>query len=263
MKTSRKLLALALAALLSFVPSAWRALGQEASPAGPQTIVEVRVEGNQAMSTNAVLALIRTRMGQTYDEKAVNDDQRRLTQSGRFNNAVAVKAQTDKGVIVTFTVTERPLISGLKFRGNANLKDKDLRPELTFGPNDPLDANRIELGRLAIQDKYKSKGYYFASVLIDPDALRQQNQVIYDIVEGPRVSVSHIRFQGNHAYGNLGLRLKIKTSSAFWPFTVGRMDEREMADDVATLRTFYRQEGYLDAEVTRDVKFARTARRPR
>lgn len=242
-------------AALAGLPTAWPAVAQEPPPAAPQTIIEVRVEGNEQMSDNAVLALVKTRAGQTYDEEVVKADERALLRTGRFSNVVVIRAETDQGVIVTFTVSERQLVSFLEFEGNLAFKADALQKELPFGVNDPLELGRIQRGRMAIADKYKEAGYYFVEVRIDEEAL-QRRQVVYEIVEGPRVTVKSVAFEGSAAFPSMRLRQLVRTSRAWWPFTRGQIDSQQLDRDVVNLRAFYREEGYLDAEVGRRLDFS-------
>ncbi len=235
----------------------WLAVKAADEPAGPTTIVEVRVAGNLQMSDGSILAMLKSRVGQPYSEDVARDDQRRMLQTGKFENVVIVKTQTDKGVLVVFTVKERRAVKALLFRGNKHFSAKALRKELAFGAGDALDLSRIARGREAIDTLYKDAGFYFAAVSIDPEALNLRQQVIYRIVQGPRVFVDTIRFRfvKGKSFGSWTLLRKVKTSRGWWILTWGELDPQQLARDVAELRNFYRGEGYLEAEVARKLTF--------
>jgi len=234
-------------------------LAQEAPPSSPsQTIVEVRVQGNRRMTDEAVLAPVKTRVGQQYSQQIALADQKSLFKTGKYDNVAIVKAETTKGVIVTFTVTERELVSAVFFRGNKHFKTKRLEKEASLAANDPLDPSRIENDRLAVENKYKSAGFYFAAVTVNSDALQLNNQVIYEIVEGPRVRVKKVRFvfEGDRSFGNHKLGKQVKTTSGLWVLYRGRLDQRQLDVDVVNLVSFYRDEGFLDAQVSRELVFS-------
>lgn len=264
MKASRCSILVALAvAMLGLSALAWTALAQDAV-AAPDTVIDIRVEGNERMSDDAVLSYVRSRLGQEYDEQVAREDQMRLLRTGRFDNVQVVEARTERGVVLTFAVSERPTVQGVQFRGNKELTDTDLRKLANLGPADPLDPARLETARAAIEQRYHDRSFYFASVEIDPVALRDQRLVIFDIVEGPRIRVRGIRFEGNDAFGAFRLRQQIRTSAAFLFFTRGKLDEQTLADDVVRLRSFHRDQGYLDAEVAARLDWSedRTRVRP-
>lgn len=249
----RRVLPLWAAAVLA-VQLAAAAPAQE--PGKADRVIEVRVQGNKQMTRGAVLLHVKTRPEQGYNETVVRADERRLLQTGRFESVVATRTQTDKGVIVTFTVVERPLVAELVFQGNKAFNDQELTKELSFGPQDPLSAFTVESGRLALENKYKSEGYHFAKVTVDRKALDEKRQVIYGIVEGPKVRVRKIRFDGNEYFGDLRLRQLISSSARLWPLVPGFLDAEQVAQDVVAIRNLYLSEGYLDAEVGRLLEFS-------
>ena len=118
--------------------------GQDTSPAAPGTILTVRVEGNQALSSSAVLANVKSRPGQPYNEEVLRDDQRRLLETHRYDSVVASRTLTDKGVIITFAVVERPLVKAVQILGVKSLKMKDIKPLVPFGAGDAIDTHQIE-----------------------------------------------------------------------------------------------------------------------
>ncbi len=254
MKTIGHYWALVLASLLLAMPLVGLARAQDV--ASPPDVVEVRVEGNQQVPRTFILGQVRTRAGQPYSETVVREDQRRLLRTGKFNNVVVVEAPTEQGVIVTFAVDERPLVATLLIRGNRGIDTGKLLGAVGLAPGDPLDPTRIEAGRLAIEQAYHDKGYYFVQVRLDGEALQARNQVVYEVVEGPRVKVRSVEFVGNEAFGNLRLGRLTDTSRAIWPFTIGDLDEQQLAQDVVSLRNFYHEQGYLDADVARRVEFS-------
>jgi len=224
------------------------------TPAGPDRVIETRVAGNQQMSANAVLVHVKTRPGETFNEQVVHDDERRLLETGRFKSVVATRTQTDKGVIVTFTVVERPLVASVTFKNNKAFTDEELAKELGFGARDPFSAFDVKNGRLAILNKYKNSGYHFAQVTAESDI--EKRTVVYEIVEGPKVRVRKIRFEGNEFHGNWKLRMKIGSSARLWPLVQGYLDTEQAAQDVQVIRNLYVSEGFLDAEVDVLPKFS-------
>ncbi len=248
--------------LLTSLVLAWgAAVAQDAPAADSQTIVAVRVEGNTKMTTNAILALVKTRVAHRYDEQVSKDDQRRLLATGKFKNVVVVTADTAQGVVVTFVVTPRDTVAALLIRGNKHFKTDDIYDALSFGAGDPLDLNRITTGRTAIEDKYKEDGFYYVAVTVE----RSDGQVVYVIREGPRIRVKSIQFKtdGSRSYSSWTLRQKVKTRRGYWIFTRGHLDAQQVARDVVELRNFYRGEGYLDAEVDKELSFSADKRKVR
>ena len=246
-----------LAWVLAWALSPTSGWAQANRPAGPRdTVIEVRVEGNQYLSVSAVLANVKLRPGQAYTDQAVRDDEQRLLKTRKFERVEAVKTQTDRGVIVTFRVVERPVVDAVLFEGNKAFKDAELASTVPFSAGDPIDPYTIQSGVRAIESRYRAEGYYDAKVTYDPDALQAQRRVVFRVVEGPKASLQTVKFRGNQSYSARRLRGVIKSRPRMWPIAPGRLDLETVDRDVVDLRNFYRSEGYLDAEVDRELAFS-------
>ncbi|MFW5840307.1 MAG: POTRA domain-containing protein, partial [Planctomycetota bacterium] len=103
-------LSLGLMVLAGLSVSARAQQGQE-----PSVVIEVRIEGNEIRSDESILATIKTRAGQEFNEQIIQGDERRLLQTRRYSSVQATKIQTDRGVIVTFRVQERPVTESISF----------------------------------------------------------------------------------------------------------------------------------------------------
>ncbi len=237
--------------LLAFVLLS--ASGPAAAQADPPNVAAVRVTGNERLSDEAVLIYIRTRPGESYDAQLIADDVDELLASGRFLSAKASAAKTDEGMIVTFNVIELPIITGISFEGNETISSGTLEGDLAFGISDPLNRFYIETGKRAIASRYREAGHHDVKVTIDESALDNDNEVIYRIVEGPRIYLRKINFQGNESFGRLRLGTKIRSGSGLWlwglPIAPGKLNIEQIQHDIQSLRDFYVGKGFLEAKV--------------
>jgi outer membrane protein assembly complex protein YaeT len=218
-------------------------------------VYDIRFEGNGRMSDSAMLALVRTRAGQPYSEAELREDEKRLSDSGRFESVAAARTYTDEGVVVTFTVVERPLIASVRFEGNTVFTAKELAKELGFGESEPLNLYKIEAGRQSILDKYRQKGYAEATVDVDAAKLRSTGEVVYRIDQGIKTVLTKIRFEGNHYFSSFRLGRAIGSKARFWPFVQGTLDTQQADDDVHRLVNLHVDEGFLDVKVARELSF--------
>ncbi len=238
-----------------FCACAGVAVAQPAGTAEPKTVAKVVVQGNKHMSRQAVLAFVKTRVGELYSDDIVNADKNRMLSSGRFSSVVATKTQTADGIVVTFVLVERPLVAKLAFHGNKAFNNSELAKELRFGVFDAFSRFSVERGRQDLLRKYRGGGYHFASVTVDADAL-QRREVIYRITEGPKVVIRRLGFEGNSAFSSMRLRQEVGVSQRLWPFVAGILDSEEVERSVNSIRNLYVSEGYLDAEIGRRLQFS-------
>ena len=218
----------------------------------PNTVFEIQIEGNKQVPDSAIKVHIQTRVGAEYKEEVVRQDKQRLLKTGQFTSVKATSTTTNKGIRVTFAVVERPLVTGLLFVGNKSITSGNLQKELTFRQNDALDDVKIREGLKAIEAKYKTEGFANARVTFTKDA----RKVVYTIVEGPRVTIRRVEFKGNTHFWSLKLRFKVEVTRKWWPFVAGYYDQEKIDRDIITLRNLYVAEGFLDAEVLRELEYS-------
>lgn len=236
--------ALAACLLLLAVP-----VGAQERPADGTLIRRVEIRGLETISEGFIRRVLKTRAGQNYVDRQVQEDVRELLRTRKFLNVIADSTLEEGQAVVVFTVQEKPVIRSVELDGNKRFTDEELFKELAFSAGSVLDRFEVNRGRENILQRYKEKGYYYAEVQIDEEALRTEYRVIYRITEGPRVKVRRILFEGVRAFPELQLRFRIKTRTYFPIFVTGAFDEEVADRDALDLQQFYRSEGYLDARV--------------
>ncbi len=247
-----RLSALAAALLLSLfcaVPS----LAQGIDPEG-RLIRDVTFQGLSNTPEQLVRNAIRTEAGKPYQANQIKQDIVNLTFLGRFDTVQAkVQDNGDGSINVVFEVIEQPTLRSLSFTGNKRLNEEQLTTQVLLTAGDPIDKSLIDRGVRAIQKAYAEKGHFAASVTYDEQALKDKGQLNYTIVEGPRVRVTEFRFEGNSVFDNDTLESRVSSETYYWPFIAGFMDRTKLDVDVASIREYYFDRGYLNAQVGRRI----------
>ncbi len=220
------------------------------TPEEGRPVKQILIRGTQLVSEESIRSLLRTKVGEPYSNRQVQDDVRAVLQTGKFLNVYATRQLDGDQVVVTFHVTEKPEVESVEFVGNRKFKANELQEDVDLAPGSPLDRFAVNRGRDNIERRYKEAGYYYVTVTVDEEALKNERRVIYDIVEGPRVRVRKILFEGNLNYSARRLKKEVKTKRYVWIFRTGDFDQERAERDAADLRNFYRNEGYLDAQVS-------------
>lgn len=234
-----------LVALLAWA-GAVEASAQDRGTAG-LTIRRVEIKGLTSVSESFVLRIIKTREGQSYAPEQTQEDVRELLRSRKFLNAFAEDRLEEGQVVVTLTLQEKPTVAGLELVGNKHFDNERLFRELSFSAGSVLDRYEINRGRDAIVRHYREKGYYYAKVDLDEAALRNENRVVYQITEGPRVRVRSIQLEGVRTFPEVQLRMNIRTQAWFPLLIAGAFDEEQAERDALEIQNYYRNEGFLDA----------------
>ena len=228
--------------------------GQQELPTDGTVVKRVEITGLKAISEGYIRRVIKTREQQPFSRRQVEDDVRELLRSRKFLAAFANTRMEDGQVVVIFTVQEKPEIISVEIEGNKRFTDSELF-ELTPIAGSTLDRYEINRAREDILQKYKAKGHYYATVDLDEELLQSEGRIVYRIVEGPRVRVRHVRFEGNHDFSPRRLKTRVESKAYIWIFRRGEFDEPRAERDALALQRFYRDEGYLDARVGFRLEF--------
>jgi outer membrane protein assembly factor BamA len=220
-----------------------------------RTVEDVRVVGNNAVSTAAIRNLIRTREGEPFDPTTVEEDYQRVFGLKKFANVEAKVEPTATGVIVVFQVTEQKQIRAIAFRGNTAIDNQVLTDTIDIRAGESIDRFRINLAVQSIERLYKDRNYPFARVEVNADDLAK-GELIFNVTEGPNVKVRRVQILGNHSFSDDKLKDQIKTRHWIWIFRPGTYDPDLIEDDVASLRQWYEQHGFFDVRVGRKIAFS-------
>jgi outer membrane protein assembly complex protein YaeT len=234
--------------------------GPAAAQSGAKEMVaEVTIAGNRSVSAEKAMRYIQTRPGFEYSAKRAHEDVARLAGTHLFKHiAVRTRPTSDGRIIVTFDVQEHPsLVREVVFKHAKHATDEELSNLTRVHKGMPLDKTLNQLACYEIQDFYKKKGRYFASVTLEEGYEEFHDRVVFNITEGPIVRVRSVNFVGQDELATAGrLRTQTDTSRAILG-TIGGTYQPAMVDsDVTKLEEYYRNNGFLNVRVSREVKFS-------
>jgi outer membrane protein insertion porin family len=229
---------------------------QQTQPSETKTVSGIKIVGNHEVDEGFIRQQIRNvKLDQPLTLKNLQKDLDALKLTGKFADVYATTEPTDGKVIVFFHVVERQKIKCVTFLGMKGIKEKDLRDVVNFKAGDPLDILKVKAGIENLTRHYQDNGYNEVTVSLDEDALKN-GEVIYNITEGPRIRVRKISFEGNSSFTDQTLLGKIQTKTYIWILRPGTYTENQVQEDIASLRNFYRTEGFLDAQVGRRIDYS-------
>ncbi len=212
-------------------------------------ISSIRIEGIRRVDEQLVRNQLRSAIGDPFDWETTRADVRLLNRLGEFKTVDAFATlQSDGSVTLTFRVVEQEIITAVQVVGNRVIPDQDL---LAVAPieGSPLDDFLIENSKRAMRALYRERGHYLTTISVDKSELQDTGILLFRIVEGPRVKVKAIEFEGNQAFTAAQLHAEISTRTAVILFRRGELDEDTLTDDVAALDRFYKDRGYLDVRI--------------
>lgn len=238
---------------------------QQAPPRPIIRAIEVEYTGPATVSKERILAYMRTKVGQPFNDATVEQDVEALYKSGAVQNVRIFGEPLSDGVKVIVQVQTRQIAREIIIEGAERIGATKLRKEIKLKLNQPIKEEDLEGAREKIIEIYQSHGFTDVTVQfrVDPiDATRGTARVVYTVSEGAKGAVKQINFEGNAHLSTWRLRKEMKTKRqtiVSFLDKSGRLDEAQLQQDMDAIRGLYQDHGFIDVEI-KDVRRERNAK---
>lgn len=240
---------------LENLPDGVRRLGRDISMRilGREKVAEVVITGNKRIEADAIKRIIKTKKGDTYSAKDIQDDVKAIYKMGYFGDVRVEASSTPEGKAVVFRVAELDTIRNIGFRGNKKFDDEKLQEVIHVKRGSVLNINTLRGDLNEIEKLYKPKGYHHVEVTYEIKPV-EENRVDVDFVieEGGKVFVKGISFEGNKVYDDDTLKDLMKTQEKgffSWLTSSGDLDREVLDQDISKIAAYYHNHGYIQARV--------------
>ena len=226
----------------------------------PWVIADIKAEGLKNVRMSTIRGQTKARKGDLYDRPDLDRDIQSLLGLGEFERVGAELTLTDKPIpdnfrkvagsdrqiVLTFTIKEKPVIRKINFTGQNKLSKGSLSDELAVKTADPFDRFKLEEDAKKLLDKYREKGFLDAAITTDVaiDTAASKADVTFKIVEGPQSHIELVEIAGAKAFKPkklLGL-MKNKRKKVFF--------DKDLPEDLKKIETEYKNDGYLDVRLS-------------
>jgi outer membrane protein insertion porin family len=230
--------------------------------------------GYPVIEARTYLYYIQTRPSQggrwvPYDEAAeqvIREDFKRLWATN-FLDDLSIRVEDfpfSNGVIgkmIVYDMEERQRVKivdyeGLKKVDQSKIEESLKEKGITIRLDSFIDPGLIRRVSGVVRELYASEGYQFAEVkpeIKEVEGGTKLVHVTFHVTEGPKVRISEIDFVGNKAVGDGKLNRKMKENKGrgFFAFITGggTYKEDKFAEDAQAITDYYRDEGYVTAQV--------------
>jgi len=222
----------------------------------------VDVKNNKTVSGATILSKLKTKKGDEFSQKVVDEDIKRLYLLGFFSDVSVSVEDVQEGVGVIFTVTEKAPLTKVVFIGNKVFDSRRLEGAVKSKLNEFADERKLKKDADDIKDLYEKKGYPWVEVAykIEVDETNNSSKAIFTINEGARAVVKKIDLIGNTAFSDKRIAKIMKSRTAGF-FRSGVYKKEVLEDDMERIKNFYKQAGYLDVRPVYELIFQQKARR--
>lgn len=230
---------------------------------GDAVVKSVRVVGNRSVGINVILGRLQTRKSRFYDYEQVLGDVRRLNDMGSFDHVTFKIDEQPDGVVVTFVVHERPVITQVVYHGNKAVNDRELKGRAGIEKGDPRSEFSIESARRRLLDYYQEEGFNQVAVSSHIGFEDDPGVVIFRINEGPKERIARINIEGATIVSEARLKKIINSRGPMarvLTYVGNTADLRKIDQDVDVLATYYHNLGFLTATVGRHLEYDDTGK---
>ncbi|MDR3200974.1 MAG: outer membrane protein assembly factor BamA, partial [Spirochaetales bacterium] len=216
-------------------------------------IKDITFKGLISVSLNELNGIVDPYRGKDFSDAIFSELQNRLYALDYFEMISPTPIAGDalyESVILEFHVTERPVISEIRFNGNKRVRAGELLDVILVKNGDMITKTKIRVDEEAIRKLYLEKGFPEVKVQSSTENDRRPGRqiVVFDITEGNQTSIRTIQFSGNTAFSQSTLR-KAMESREQSLFNSGAYSDQKFQADLRLIETYYKERGYVDAEV--------------
>jgi outer membrane protein assembly complex protein YaeT len=228
-------------------------------------VEDVICQGNRIVPTQEIISQIKTRPSTEYKEEVVQEDLRRLLATNKFtkDSRVDKVAVGSNKVRVYFLMVEYPsTVQEIIYHGAEHISSEELDTLTQLRKGMLLNPVANRLACQAIQRHYQEKGRIWAAVELAEGSKVGDTRVVFNITEGPVAKIQSIDFSGNTFVSAARLRVQIDSGSTFLGLG-GTYEPDRINHDVAKLEEYYKNFGFQDVKVSRELKWDEGDRRVR
>jgi outer membrane protein insertion porin family len=223
------------------------------------TIGQILFRGNRRIPVATLRARVFSRAGDVYDEAALERDFMALWNTGFLDDIrLEVSDAPDGTKILTFYVREKKLVRSIDYKGLSTVQQSDVLDEFKkekvgLSIQSQYDPVVIRHAEVVLQGLLAAHGKMFATVRhrtrnIPPNSVA----LTFIVVEGPKVKVGNIEFEGNNVFTARQLVRAMKYSRPSgappWFYWFHKTyDKERIGADLENIRDLYRDHGYFYA----------------
>ncbi len=216
-------------------------------------IDDIKVEGTKKVEAEAILEKLTIKKGSMLDNISLRNDIKAIYEMKYFENVEAHHVKKSGKNILVLKIKEKPIISAIKFEGNDEIGDDDLKEQIKTKEYNILDVNTIKGDIQLLQKHYEEKGYYLATASYDLVKNEHESlDLVFQVKEFDKVRVKKIMFLGNLEVPDKDLKAFMQTQeeSLFSGMSgSGNFKEFNFQTDIERLKYLYKTKGYLQVNI--------------
>jgi outer membrane protein insertion porin family len=237
--------------------------GTYAAAQSGQVIENIDYHGNRRIPAETLKNKIFTRVGDVYDEAALERDLHALWNTGYFEDVRVEREASPKGWFIHFYLREKPTIRTIDYHGLNSVSQSDVldrfkKTKVGVTLESAYDPTKVIHAKVVLEQLLAEHGRQFATVEVKLQQIPPSSVALtFEIKEGPKIKVGNIRFKGNAHVSSRELRRAMKNlkpigipNSIFLENLFARtFDSSKLEEDTQRVQVDFQTKGYYKAAV--------------
>ncbi len=218
-----------------------------------QRIARIEFKGNRKIEGSAINPVLKSAVGDLLTDENLSTDIKAIFKMGYFDDVTVELTDIPEGKVVTFLVTEKPMITEIRINGNKVLKRDEIEGVMTVRNRQTANPERLKADMEKIKILYDSKGFYNAEIRYAIEKAGERDvHVVITIVENEKLFIRNIAFEGNRTFTSKELKNMMSTNEwGIFHFVTdsGVLKKDQLKQDVGKINAFYLNNGFINAQV--------------
>ncbi len=206
-------------------------------PVGPPPIVNIEVEGNSSVPTQAILEVVSTRIGDPLLEPRLRRDLQAIFDLGYFTDVRFATPAAPGGLRLVFRVLENPVVTSVSFKGNEVVESEKLRSVMDTETDQILNTRTIHSDIQAINQYYNEELGYLRTPTHVTDVAFEDGNLVLTIVDG--IVVSDVEVTGVSVFPEerVASMVRIKPGELF--------NRKTLEEDLTRINDLYEKDQWV------------------
>ncbi|PKL38172.1 MAG: outer membrane protein assembly factor BamA [Spirochaetae bacterium HGW-Spirochaetae-1] len=209
--------------------------------------------GLKSVSPEDLLYIMRTSAGYPLKSAEVRKDIKDIFDKGKFEKVDVEIEEFQDGVQLRFICKERPRIASIEFRGLDEFVETDLKETILLKEGEVYRKDYLEKSVALLKEKYDGEGLFNAHITYKVLPVKDEDDVNVQIIidEGEQIKVQKISILGTDKLYSEEVQDLMETKEEGL-IRDGAFKKEIYDQDKAKIVGFYREKGYLDAQILED-----------
>ncbi len=217
---------------------------------GPPPIVNIEVEGNSTVPSQAILEVVSTRIGDPLLEPRLKRDLQAIFDLGYFTDVRFATPPAPGGIRLVFRVLENPIVNKIEFKGNEVVADQKLRRLMDTETGQILNTRTIHSDIQAINQHYNESLGYMRTPTHVTEVNFDNGTLTLTIVDGVQVTSVEVKGVSVFPQDKVERLVRVRPGELF--------NRKVLEEDLSNINDLYEQEQWVldtvDPQITPDGK---------